>query len=125
MKVEFILFLVLSFLCSLVSVSAKSALPPIVSIASKMENKNLAVPTASPPVIVKENGLQIPKAVKLLIGAGGIYSAFLYYGTLQEDVFHYAAVNGDKFKAAWLLQALGMSCLPPPASSVFSFFFFF
>ena len=49
----------------------------------------------------------IPNAVKLIIGAGGIYAAFLYYGTLQEDVFHYVAADGTKFKAAWFLQTLG------------------
>lgn len=107
MKVEFLLFLVLSFLCSVFTVSARSALPPIVSMATKMENKNAAIPTATSTAPVVKEGLEIPKAVKLLIGAGGIYSAFLYYGTLQEDVFHYAAANGDKFKAAWFLQALG------------------
>lgn len=50
--------------------------------------------------------MQIPQPVKLLIGAGGIYAAFLYYGTLQEDVFHYKAADGSKFKAAWFLQFL-------------------
>ena len=45
-------------------------------------------------------------AVKLLIGAGGIYAAFLYYGSLQEDVFRYAAEDGSSFKQAWFLQVL-------------------
>jgi UDP-galactose transporter B1 len=49
----------------------------------------------------------LPKGLKLLIGAGGIYSAFLYYGTLQEDVFHYRAADGSSFKSAWFLQAMG------------------
>lgn len=48
----------------------------------------------------------LPPAVKLLIGAGGIYGAFLYYGSLQEDVFRYAAQDGTQFKQAWLLQVL-------------------
>ena len=52
-------------------------------------------------------GIQLPAALKLIIGAGGIYGAFLYYGTLQEDVFHYTAPDGSKFKEAWFLQALG------------------
>jgi len=47
--------------------------------------------------------------LKVTLGAGGIYAAFLYYGTLQEDVFHYVAADGTKFKAAWFLQALGIS----------------
>jgi UAA transporter family len=46
-------------------------------------------------------------AIKLMIGAGGIYGAFLYYGSLQEDVFRYVSpISGDKFKQAWLLQVL-------------------
>jgi len=48
----------------------------------------------------------LPDAVKLLIGAGGIYTAFLYYGSLQEDVFRYTAEDGSSFKAAWFLQVL-------------------
>ena len=51
----------------------------------------------------------LPQSLKLIIGAGGIYAAFLYYGTLQEDVFHYVAADGTKFKAALFLQALGIS----------------
>jgi UDP-galactose transporter B1 len=54
--------------------------------------------------MAKETGL--PPAVKLLIGAGGIYGAFLYYGSLQEDVFRYTAEDGTQFKQAWLLQVL-------------------
>jgi solute carrier family 35 (UDP-galactose transporter), member B1 len=50
--------------------------------------------------------VSIPPAVKLLLGAGGIYGAFLYYGTLQEDVFHYKSAAGAKFTQAWLLQAI-------------------
>lgn len=45
-------------------------------------------------------------AVKLLIGAGGIYAAFLYYGSLQEDVFRYTAKDGTQFNQAWLLQVI-------------------
>lgn len=48
----------------------------------------------------------LPDAVKLLIGAGGIYGAFLYYGSLQEDVFRYTSADGSSFKQAWFLQVL-------------------
>jgi UDP-galactose transporter B1 len=48
----------------------------------------------------------LPDAAKLLIGAGGIYGAFLYYGSLQEDVFRYVAADGTAFKQAWFLQVL-------------------
>ena len=53
---------------------------------------------------VQSGGL--PDSVKLLIGAGGIYGAFLYYGSLQEDVFRYTALDGAQFKEAWFLQVL-------------------
>eukprot|EP01035_Chromulina_nebulosa_P010705 gene10705-14366_t len=53
-----------------------------------------------------KGAVALPQSLKLIIGAGGIYAAFLYYGTLQEDVFHYVAADGTKFKAAWFLQAL-------------------
>lgn len=48
----------------------------------------------------------LPDAAKLLVGAGGIYAAFLYYGSLQEDVFRYASADGAQFKQAWFLQVL-------------------
>eukprot|EP00977_Amphora_coffeiformis_P025440 scaffold19791_cov142-Amphora_coffeaeformis.AAC.4 len=56
-------------------------------------------------------GTTTPKAkvshgVKLVFGAGGIYAAFLYYGSLQEDVFRYADENGKAFTQAWFLQVL-------------------
>ena len=46
-------------------------------------------------------------SLKLLIGVGGIYTAFLYYGSLQEDVFDYTSITGEKFKNAWFLQFIG------------------
>jgi UDP-galactose transporter B1 len=53
----------------------------------------------------KEGGL--PEGMKLLIGAGGIYAAFLYYGSLQEDVFQYRTEEGGVyFTQAWFLQVL-------------------
>ena len=48
----------------------------------------------------------LPDSVKLLIGAGGIYCAFLYYGSLQEDVFRFVAPDESSFKQAWFLQVL-------------------
>eukprot|EP00746_Dinoflagellata_sp_MGD_P065715 gnl/MRDRNA2_/MRDRNA2_27349_c0_seq1.p1 gnl/MRDRNA2_/MRDRNA2_27349_c0~~gnl/MRDRNA2_/MRDRNA2_27349_c0_seq1.p1 ORF type:complete len:405 (-),score=56.18 gnl/MRDRNA2_/MRDRNA2_27349_c0_seq1:67-1281(-) len=48
----------------------------------------------------------LPGGLKLLIGAGGIYASFLYYGSLQEDVFQYVAKDGSKFKDVWFLQVL-------------------
>ena len=69
---------------------------------------------SSKPVVAASGGL--PDAAKLIIGAGGIYAAFLYYGTLQEAVFHYVAPDGTKFKAAWFLQTLGKFSLSPSLS---------
>lgn len=74
-------------------------LPKPAPIVKKMADKSSTSPASS------SSGL--PSALKLLIGAGGIYAAFLYYGTLQEDVFHYKASDGAMFKQAWFLQALG------------------
>ena len=54
--------------------------------------------------VEKKGGL--PDGVKLLIGAGGIYAAFLYYGSLQEDVFLFKSSDGSSFKQAWFLQVL-------------------
>ena len=56
--------------------------------------------TAAKPVIATSDSL------KLLIGAGGIYGAFLYYGSLQEHVFRFVSPDGDSFKQAWFLQVL-------------------
>jgi len=46
------------------------------------------------------------QALQLLFGAGGIYASFLYYGSLQEDVFRYESEDGTKFTMAWFLQVL-------------------
>jgi UDP-galactose transporter B1 len=56
--------------------------------------------------VMTQESAGLPSAVKLLIGAGGIYGAFLYYGSLQEDVFRYTAEDGTQFKQAWFLQVL-------------------
>jgi len=60
--------------------------------------------TTTVPMSEAKGGL--PDSVKLLIGAGGIYGAFLYYGSLQEDVFRYTSADGSAFKQAWFLQVL-------------------
>ena len=46
------------------------------------------------------------RVMQLLFGAGGIYASFLYYGSLQEDVFRYESEDGTKFTHAWYLQVL-------------------
>jgi solute carrier family 35 (UDP-galactose transporter), member B1 len=63
-------------------------------------------PTSAVTPATRPAGAPLPDAAKLMIGAGGIYAAFLYYGSLQEDVFRYVAANGSQFKQAWFLQVL-------------------
>jgi hypothetical protein len=93
--------------CLLTStVVAKSSIKSAKS-SSKSQLTIPSVMASAAKVQTVPAGLQLPDAAKLIIGAGGIYAAFLYYGTLQEDVFHYTAADGSKFKAAWFLQTLG------------------
>lgn len=42
----------------------------------------------------------------LVFGATGICITFLYYGSLQEDVFTYKSEDGKMFKQTWFLQAI-------------------
>jgi hypothetical protein len=95
-------FLIGSVFLLFASVCAKSPLSPV-TVAMKTNARVAASATAAKP------SAGLPKGLKLLIGAGGIYSAFLYYGTLQEDVFRYKAPDGSSFKSAWFLQAMGRS----------------
>merc|ERR1711977_582023 len=66
-------------------------------------------PVAKAPVARISSG-GATKTLELLFGAGGIYAAFLYYGSLQEDVFRYASEEGDKFTQVWFLQVLEALC---------------
>lgn len=91
---------------------------PVSSKVIKSSSKNLKSNSAimasiskTPAAVPSVPAGALPDAAKLVIGAGGIYAAFLYYGTLQEDVFHYVAADGSKFKAAWFLQTLGIVVL--------------
>jgi len=76
---------------------------PSESIPTDDNDKTLPITTMTS---ADEPKAAIPDGVKLLIGAGGIYGAFLYYGSLQEDVFRFAAADGTAFKQAWFLQVL-------------------
>ena len=62
--------------------------------------------TPSSPGKRRKLNRELPDSVKLVIGAGGIYGSFLYYGSLQEDVFRYKAEDGSNFHQAWFLQVL-------------------
>mmetsp|Transcript_27197 Transcript_27197/g.41676 ORF Transcript_27197/g.41676 Transcript_27197/m.41676 type:complete len:382 (+) Transcript_27197:70-1215(+) len=61
---------------------------------------------SAPEITTKMSKQGLPDSAKLLIGAGGVYAAFLYYGSLQEDVFRYVSADGNSFKQAWFLQVL-------------------
>lgn len=118
---KFYLLLILSLLSKLASGYCKTQLPTFASARTIQLNmpkeiksapiKATAVANAPAPSNAKKAAVipavPIPNAAKLVIGAGGIYAAFLYYGALQEDVFHYVSADGSKFKQAWFLQALG------------------
>jgi len=96
------------------SASSSSSLdnkPSPVPAKSSVKPENLApvknLDTTEPKMgSLQPNKPGLPDSVKLLIGAGGIYAAFLYYGSLQEDVFRYVAEDGTSFKQAWFLQVL-------------------
>ena len=58
-------------------------------------------------VIQKYDTALLINALKLLYGAGGIFSAYLCYGSLQEDVYnHVGSTSYSKFKHVWFLQVL-------------------
>lgn len=61
-------------------------------------------PVAAGTTAVAAVVVSLSESIQLLIGVGGIYAAYLYYGSLQEDVFRYTAADGTHFKQAWFLQ---------------------
>ena len=71
--------------------------------SAKTSFKKHAEVVAAAPVVSSST---LPEGMKLVIGAGGIYAAFLYYGAMQEEVFSFEGKDGAKFKAAWFLQVL-------------------
>jgi UDP-galactose transporter B1 len=46
------------------------------------------------------------KSFQLLFGSLGIYSTYLYYSSIQEDLFRYRDTQGQGFSSVWLLQVL-------------------
>lgn len=104
---------------SAVSVSTKKIIPTIPTQSSAVSGSDIesstsqslldrttAIMGGSTPESATEAKGGLPDSAKLLIGAGGIYAAFLYYGSLQEDVFRYVASDGSSFKQAWFLQVM-------------------
>ena len=96
----------LAALC--VTLAAAKLAPPTHS-AVKLAPRKASHPVAKAPVARISSG-GATKTLELLFGAGGIYAAFLYYGSLQEDVFRYASEEGDKFTQVWFLQVLEALC---------------
>lgn len=112
------LLLLLTLLCLVFSAQAtqqikKSSLVQIKkdskSIETKFNLKNDDASTDVPATVIANQvaRAEFPQWVKLIIGAGGIYAAFLYYGSLQEDVTSFKSPSGHSFKQAWFLMAIG------------------
>jgi hypothetical protein len=58
----------------------------------------------SPPAATAEKDMTL--VWKLVGGSLGIYTAFLYHGNLEEDLFRYQSpIDGRTFRYVWLLQA--------------------
>mmetsp|Transcript_1612 Transcript_1612/g.3098 ORF Transcript_1612/g.3098 Transcript_1612/m.3098 type:complete len:406 (+) Transcript_1612:383-1600(+) len=76
-------------------------------VSSEQESSSSSPPSVAPVAKPMTATTSKTQALQLLFGAGGIYASFLYYGSLQEDVFRYiSAADGTKFTHAWFLQAL-------------------
>lgn len=74
------------------------------------------MPTEEAPFLTPQKGAtaknnnSTSEAANLLFGVCGIWGCYLYYGSLQEDVFNYeSSVDGARFKQAWLLQVFEAS----------------
>ena len=74
------------------------------AVAKRSDAKQHTDVVAAAAATTASSGM--PESMKLVIGAGGIYAAFLYYGAMQEAVFSFEGKDGNKFKAAWFLQTL-------------------
>ncbi|KAL7532119.1 hypothetical protein ACHAXR_004451 [Thalassiosira sp. AJA248-18] len=77
-------------------------LAPLLPLTVNSNASSALSPSPSPDL----PGNTKSQALQLLFGAGGIYASFLYYGSLQEDVFLYESEDGTKFTMAWFLQVL-------------------
>ena len=50
------------------------------------------------------------QVLQLCFGAAGVYSCYLVYGHIQEDVFRYRSPMGQSFQSVWFLQVLECAC---------------
>jgi len=83
------------------------------SLVSKEKRKSIpfsrAIVTKNMPKdvnVVAQGAAVEGSLLQLLLGAGGIYAAYMYYGVLQEDVMGYTAADGTKFHSTWFIQVL-------------------
>lgn len=109
-EVLIIIFLLLALQSTSVSLEFKKKCVPNISIP---KNKipivaMTSLPENSQSTKNEVSTFAIPNSLKLIISAGGIYAAFLYYGSLGEDIFDYVGANGKKFTESWFLQSIGL-----------------
>lgn len=80
----------------------------IKSAESKSNAKVVDLSTPSSTIVASDSSTaaDLPAGLKLLIGAGGIYAAFMKYGLFQEEIFSTTDKDGNKFKQVWFLQVL-------------------
>ena len=109
------ILVILALLCAVLPCSqARSAVssPKLGRSTSITAASTKAAPTKTAGKAVakgaatKSVAADLPASVKLVIGALGIYGAFLYYGLYQEEVFDYKAKDGSRFKSVWLLNTI-------------------
>ena len=81
----------------------------LVKVAESKSNAKLVdSSTSTSSILASEtsSSVELPAGLKLLIGAGGIYAAFMKYGLFQEEIFSTTDTDGTKFKQVWFLQVL-------------------
>lgn len=61
-----------------------------------------------------------PSLASLAFGTFGIYSSFLYFGSLQEEITGFVGRDGSKFTYAWLLQLIeAITCVAVASVGVY------
>jgi len=109
------LFLLFTVLASIITVHGRTS--SSIAAASPQRGATIVVAANAKPSTVVKGGkavatkaasgaLSLSAPIKLIIGALGIYGAFLYYGVYQEDVFDYKGKDGSRFKSVWMMNAV-------------------
>lgn len=88
--------------------AAINEFPTILSgIPAKLKTQPLEVRSSSESSLKPSNLKKLESKQRLwelFIGIAGIYSAYLYYGITQEDLFRWRSTTGDAFTYVWFLQ---------------------